>query len=546
MKKFISIFLLLIIMVGTSLTIHGENNYNPDNIISDTASYILKTVPDPQPGSVGGEWAVLGLARSDEDIPDEYYRSYYENLEKYITEHEGNLHDKKYTEYSRVILCLTAIGKNPGDVSGYNLLTPLGDYEKTIWQGLNGPVWALIALDSGNYEMPFNPDARIQATREMYIDRILDCQLPDGGWSLFGGTESAEPGDNISDPDITGMVLQALSKYQDNEKVKLSTDIALNTMSKNQDDKGGFSGWGTANSESSVQILVALCELGIPVDDPRFVKNGYTILDNLMSYYSEGNGFKHTLADNGSNLMATEQAFYGLVAAKRATVGKNSLYNMSDAISFLGDTEIFTGLKNKHTDVHKTNISFPNRTFSDIGEDKNKEIIEALASRNIINGKTTELFDPDSTMTRAEFATIIIKSLGLPLMNNIFFEDVTETDWFYDYVAAAYSYGIIKGVSRTEFNPNGTITREEAAVMVQRAAKLCGIDTEMTPIACRDILSGFLDYVKTSDWSQSSLAFCYNSGILDDVVMEIKPKESVNRSEIAFMIYNMLSNAKLL
>ena len=71
-----------------------------------------------------------------------------------MKEHEGNLHDKKYTEYSRVIVALTAIGKNPADVAGYNLLTPLGDYEKTIWQGMNGPIWALIALDSGNYDMP--------------------------------------------------------------------------------------------------------------------------------------------------------------------------------------------------------------------------------------------------------------------------------------------------------------------------------------------------------------------------------------------------------
>lgn len=106
----------------------------------------------------------------------------------------------------------------------------------------------------------------------MYIDRILECQLPDGGWSLFGGTSAASSGDGVSDPDITGMALQALAKYQDQPAVAKATEEALACMSKKQNSEGGFSSWGTKNSESCVQIIVALCELGIPLDDPRFVK----------------------------------------------------------------------------------------------------------------------------------------------------------------------------------------------------------------------------------------------------------------------------------
>ena len=121
--------------------------------------------------------------------------------------------------------------------------------------------------------MPKNPEAKVQATRQMYVDRILDCQLPDGGWSLFGGTEAAKP-DEVSDPDITGMALQALAKYQDQPAVAQATEEALTCMSKMQDAEGGFSAWGEKNSESCVQMIVGLCELGISLDDPRFVKNG--------------------------------------------------------------------------------------------------------------------------------------------------------------------------------------------------------------------------------------------------------------------------------
>lgn len=546
MKKFVAIILSFIMVFSLSGIVSAENSYNIDAVVSDTANYIYTTVSEPQVGSIGGEWAVLGLARSGIEIPEAYYQDYYQRVEEYVKEREGNLHDKKYTEYSRLTVALTAIGKNPADVAGYNLLTPLGDYEKTIWQGMNGPIWALIALDSGNYEMPKNPDATVQATRDMYIQRILDCQLPDGGWSLFGGTKAATSGDGVSDPDITGMAVQALSKYQDNPKVKDAIDTALHTMSEKQDEKGGFSSWGTSNSESCVQMLVALCELGVPVDDSRFVKNGYTILDNLMTYYDKGNGFRHTADGSGVNLMSTEQAFYCLVAVKRMNEGKNSLYRMSDAISVSDGQDNAVGLKNKHADVKKMHIKSPSKTFADIAGHNNKAAIEALASRSIINGKTENSFEPNSTMTRAEFATIITRGLGLPVQDVSVFADVKKNDWHYTYVNTAYAYGIIKGISETEFYPNGTITREEAAVMVARAAKLCGMHADIQSFEARNILSEFLDYVKASDWSQTALAFCYKEGILSNDVMDIKPKEFVTRAEIADMLYNMLLLAELI
>lgn len=534
MKRILSIFLTLIIISGTFTTSFAAD-FDINQVIAETASYIYKTISKPQIGSIGGEWAVLGLVRSGVEIPEEYYQNYYKALEECVKERKGILHDKKYTEYSRVILALTSIGKNPKDIAGYNLLTPLGDYEKTIWQGVNGAIWALIALDSGNYDMPNNPNAKVQATREMYINHIIEKQTSDGGWALSG---------DVADPDVTGMALQALSKYQNNEKVKTATEKALDCLSNMQKENGGFSSYEVETSESSVQVLVALCELGVSIDDERFVKNGKSVLDNLFSFYENGKGFKH-IHEDSTNLMATEQCFYALVALKRASEVRNTLYDMSDAkkVNVSSDT---VGLAGKNADVKKMSITSPGKTFADIAQHKDKTAIESLASRGIINGKTENSFEPESTMTRAEFATIIARGLGLPQKSNVIFKDVTTNDWFYNYVGTAYSYGIIKGVSENEFNPNGTITREEAAVMVTRAAKLCGMDTEMDTLAVRDSLAQFFDYVKASSWAQSSLAFCYNEKILDDSVMDIKPKEAVTRAEIASMLYNMLLSANLL
>lgn len=552
-KTAVSLVLFLVIMLNSiNPALAAVDDSKLEDAINNTAEYIYKTVQNPQVGSIGGEWAVLGLARSGYDVPEEYYQKYYATVEGYVKSLKGNLHDKKYTEYSRLIVALSSIGKDASNVAGYNLLTALGDYDKTIWQGLNGPIWALIALDSGNYAMPQNSEAKTQATRDMYIQRILDCQLSDGGWSLFGGSYAESDSDGVSDPDITGMALQALAKYQYRDDVKKATEEALGCMSKKQSKKGGFSSWGVDNSESCVQMMVALCELGIPIDDPRFVKDENTMLDNLMTYYSKDKGFLHTASGSGSNMMATEQAFYGLVAVNRIKEGKNSLYRMNDSLKISdSETSIIagSGLPGKNSDVSSMTITSPGRTFDDItGENahKNQNAIEALASRNIINGKTNNLFEPDATMTRAEFATIIVQGLGLKTVSNNKFTDVSDSSWYASYVGTASNYGIVSGMTDTEFNPDGTITKQQAAAMVARAAKLCGMDTNMDNGEIRDVLAQFGDYVKTDDWARQPLAFCYKQNILDQSELEINPDALVSRCEIAQMIFNMLGLANLL
>ena len=211
------LLVLILVFTGQITALAAEDQTSA--AINDTAAYIHQTVKNPQVDSVGGEWAIIGLARSGYDVPDSYYEDYYRTVEAYVKEANGILHDKKYTEYSRVILALTAAGYDPTDVAGYDLTMALGDFEKTIWQGINGPVFALIALDSGNYAIPKNPNAVVQATRAMYVDEILKRQLLDGGFSLFGGSEDATDADYQADPDVTAMA-QALAKYQDRADVK--------------------------------------------------------------------------------------------------------------------------------------------------------------------------------------------------------------------------------------------------------------------------------------------------------------------------------------
>ena len=285
-----------------------------DEIYKTTGDFI-QGLGTPTVNSTGGEWMVIGLARSGRTVP----AGYYDNVVEYVkakADANERLHPAKVTDNARVILALTAIGKDVTNVGGHNLLKGLDNMAYVQKQGINGPIFTLIALDSHNY--PTMGDV----TREKLIQVILDAQLPGGGWNLSG--ENA-------DTDMTAMAIQALAPYyKTNETVKAAVDKALEALSALQQGDGGFGSWGTVNSESCDQVIVALTALGIdPATDSRFIKNGLTVLDALAGFYVNGGGFKH-VADKGRDGMATEQGYYALASYYRFVNGQTSLYDMSD------------------------------------------------------------------------------------------------------------------------------------------------------------------------------------------------------------------------
>lgn len=292
----------------------------PLSPLEETAALLQNATPSPAVNSVGGEWLILGLARSDLEVDPAYYETYYKNVEDYLTQCGGVLHERKYSEYSRVILALTAIGKDPTNVAGYDLTKPLSNFDQTCFQGINGPMFALIALDSHGYELPTADEGIIQATKDMYIGLLLEKQLENGGWCLTG---------DQMETDMTSMALQALSNYRDRENVAQAVDRGLEALSAVQNADGSFATNDGTSCESIAQAIVALAELGISLNDDRFVKDGRTLMDRLMDYRMPDGGFCHLIGEE-TNQMATEQAFYAMVAAQRLEEGKTGLYDMSD------------------------------------------------------------------------------------------------------------------------------------------------------------------------------------------------------------------------
>ena len=289
------------------------------NIYMTTGDY-LTGLGAPETGSIGGEWAALGLARSGRDVPGvaDYYASVVEYVNKYADAQEHL--DGKPTENARIILALTAIGKDVTSVGGHDLLKGLNSMEYIKSQSVNGPVWTLLALDSYNYAVSGD------VTRDKLVEAILGTQLPNGSWPVMKSKTTA-------DIDMTAMAIQALAPYYStNEAVKEAVDHALTFLTDAQTQDGGFAEnvGGTNSSESAAQVLVALCAMKIdPLTDSRFIKNNHTVLDALCSYYVTGGGFKH---DAGSelNAMATEQGYYALAAYYRMKAEQTFLYDMTD------------------------------------------------------------------------------------------------------------------------------------------------------------------------------------------------------------------------
>lgn len=272
------------------------------------------------------EWEIIDLARYGyTNIP--MYETYYASVEEKVKETGAIIHKSKVTENERTILALTALGVDCTDVAGYNILEPLYDETFVTKQGVNGVVFGLLAIDAANAPDSLEEDGT--NIREFLVQKILEAELSTGGWTFFGA----------ADPDMTGMAIQALAPYYNtNTDVKEAVDRGLDVLSNMQRDDGGFASWGSVNSESAAQVVTALSALGIDADtDPRFVKNGVSVLDNLISFRDEATGgFRHIKKDQngnvcGENAMATQQGTYALVAYYRYKNGMPALYDMSDA-----------------------------------------------------------------------------------------------------------------------------------------------------------------------------------------------------------------------
>ena len=265
------------------------------------------------------EWNIFSILRSGATIEQGKLDKYYESVVKQLNTSSKNM---RVTDLARVALALEAMGKNPTDVGGFNVLEAIYNHKDMMTDSSNCPIFGLLALDGRNYEIP--KDAKW--SRKNLVEQILKFQKASGGFGLSLDNDT-------TGIDMTGMALQALAPYYDNSaypEVKPAVDKALKHFKDNITINAGFLDMGSENSCTTAQVLTAVSALNIDptVKENGFVQNGNNMISNLHTYKKDA-GFAWQATMQGQE-MATQQVTYALVAYQRMAEGQTRLYDFTD------------------------------------------------------------------------------------------------------------------------------------------------------------------------------------------------------------------------
>lgn len=288
--------LLCIIVAVAMLTVTGCGNssLSIDENIAETSQYLLQEVESPGVSSVGGEWSVIGIMNSqiDDESKDTYASRYFDSVRAQVKSKKGILDEEHYTEYARVSMGLAAIGEDPTDVEGYNLVSYLDDYDKIREQGINAAAYALVASQMSSVKL---------MNEEKYIQFILEEMKEYDGTAVVMS-------------DYVSMGILALSYYKERDDVSSMIEQKIDELSKAQMEDGSM-----GNCESTSEAIIALNSAGVDVTtDERFVKNEKSLLDGLLTYKKDS-GYLHVTGDENNediNIMATEKALLALESIK--------------------------------------------------------------------------------------------------------------------------------------------------------------------------------------------------------------------------------------
>lgn len=452
------------------------------------------------------EWEAVGIARAGGILP----ASYLTGATAQVKQSAGSF--RKVTDLERLILGIKAAGGNPTSVSGVNLIDKMVNHDKMTAQGTNGPIFALIALHSDNY----NVASTATWNKDKLVTWLLSAQNSDGGFPLATGEASSV--------DMTAMAVAALAPERTQTQVQTAIDKAVQYLSTQQQVNGGYSAYNDDSSESVSQVIVALASAGINPKDARFTKSSGDLLTRLSQFRQSNGAYSHTIGGAGDNI-ATEQALLALVAYQQYLSSGNTLYNLANTSTSPVDTGTSTTV-----------------TFTD------ENMISAWASDAVHRAYNAGLmlgvsgeelrFAPKQQLTRAQFAALVVRLTGATASSNTpansgAFKDVSSNQWYYNAIMTAKSKGIITGISATSFQPNQPVSRQDMAVMLTRAFALKGTSS-----------TSFADQAKIGSYARSAVNAVVNNGIMLGANNTFDPQAKVTREMAAVVAMNVQKMAQ--
>lgn len=495
-------------------------------------SAISKASAQMLAGPIDSEWQAIGLVKAGKKVPASYTKEFYEHLQDQVISRSGKGR-MKITDVQRLTMAAAAIGIDPmnADGKGFNLIDKIVNSEKHMtgadsltFQGNNGIIFALIALDTRDYQVPSNS----KWTREKLVAELLKYQKDDGSWSLATSKEGS------TSYDITAMALIGIAPYTDQPEVRKAMDRAVKFLADAQGPTGGFNEAfvGGISSEATSQVIIGLTANQIDPRIPMFTKNGINLIDHLLSFQTSDGGFQHTAGDSRSNAMATEQALQALVAFDLFTKGKGVLYNFKDVPVLPApkpDPE-------PTPDPDPKPEPNPVPQFTDITTHWAKDYINQAVEQGIASGYKDNTFKPNQSLTRAQAVSILVRALDLktdkkaPFLDTQKYAASTQAE-----IAAAYHNGLIKGIDG-KFMPTQQVTRAQMALMLYRAYEVKNGEAykfkQVAPF--RDIHSYNMEAVK-------AMSMLYDLKMANGENGKFMPGNSTSRAHAMKMLIEFLN-----
>ncbi|MEC0267660.1 bacterial Ig-like domain-containing protein [Paenibacillus anseongense] len=302
---------------------------------------------------------------------------------------------------------------------------------------------------------------------------------------------------------------------------------------------------------ANVKISISLEQVTGAAADPitaKMKEAGVTPLAAPVEFsiVAEGNGKKVAVTDFGSTYVTRVLILPSAVDAEQASAVW--LNPATGELSFVpaifnvvnGQTEVT--MKRTGNSVYAVVSS--DQTFEDLTGHWAKADVELLASKFVVKGVAAGTFAPNASITRAEFAALLVRALGLNEAGASTFSDVPANSWFAGAVGASAKAGLIEGFEDGSFGPGEQITREQMAVMITRAMKFAGQQPAVMDVAQLD---KFGDNAAIHEWAKAAVAEAVSVGIVNGVMdTTFAPGAAATRGEAAVMLKRLLQKLQFM
>lgn len=288
-----------------------------ERYVTDNIAHSLSYLESQLEGNFqyGAEWSLFTILRAGGSLSQSDLDRYYASVVQQVQGGSRLLP----TDCFRLVVTLLAMGEDPTDVGGTNLIEMLYHYPNLDRMTSNMMAFTLLALDAKDYEVP--QDALW--SREALIEKILTFQNENGGFGLSSSKTVSV--------DVTAMILQSLAPYRDQEQVSAAFEKALDYLRGEMTTDCGYINEGDDNGCTTAQVLTALAVAGIDPLDPDygFTRGNYNLVTKL-NQFKRDRGFTTFGNSNEPDGMGSAQIGYALEAYRRFVAGQPSLYDLTE------------------------------------------------------------------------------------------------------------------------------------------------------------------------------------------------------------------------